>query len=218
MITLGKHGHLIHTRKVTQQHSQTEPQHLIQKIFDTAAFTNRTTESDTENISDTQIFIKTSRKMKSIRASLSTSHSKKKITKHDHQWNSTDWIWHSTCSLLSNHHIPTKQGHRLNYHALKHRPGFGQSIILSSHPHLGVFQVVLSFTFPHQNPVWISLLPSIRHMALHISSLMSQNSCIWKSEWKYQQWSSSYLSHSMSRPLSGRTRTSVLKSYSKSVQ
>jgi hypothetical protein len=38
--------------------------------------------------------------------------------------------------------------------------GFGQSIILFSHPNLGVFQVVLSFMFPHQNPVWISLLPS----------------------------------------------------------
>ena len=42
---------------------------------DTAAFKNRITESDTENISNIQIFIKTSRKMKSTRASLSTSHS-----------------------------------------------------------------------------------------------------------------------------------------------
>jgi hypothetical protein len=33
------------------------------------------------------------------------------------------------------------------------RTGFGQSIILSSYPHLGVLQVVLSFMFPHQNPV-----------------------------------------------------------------
>jgi len=41
--------------------------------------------------------------------------------------------------------------------------GFGQSIILSSHPHLRVFQVVLSFMFPHQNPLRISLLPSTWH-------------------------------------------------------
>jgi hypothetical protein len=52
---------------------------------DTAAFTTRTTESDTQYISNIQIFIQTSRKKKSTRASLSTSHSKKRIRKHDHQ-------------------------------------------------------------------------------------------------------------------------------------
>jgi hypothetical protein len=48
---------------------------------ETAAFTNRTT----EYISNIQIFIQTSRKKKTIRASLSTSHSTKRITKRDHQ-------------------------------------------------------------------------------------------------------------------------------------
>jgi hypothetical protein len=52
---------------------------------DTVAFTNRTTESDTENISNIQIFIKISRKMKFTCASLSTSHSSKRITTYDHQ-------------------------------------------------------------------------------------------------------------------------------------
>jgi hypothetical protein len=52
---------------------------------ETAAFTNRTTESDTEYISNIQIFIQTSRKKKTTCASLSTSHSIKRITKRDHQ-------------------------------------------------------------------------------------------------------------------------------------
>jgi len=42
---------------------------------DTAAFTNRTTESNTENISNIQIFIKTPRKIKFTCALLSSSHS-----------------------------------------------------------------------------------------------------------------------------------------------
>ena len=91
----------------------------------------------------------------------------------------------------------------------------GQSIILSPHQCLRVFQVVPSFMFSHQNPVWISLLPSTWHMALQISSALCQNPCTQRSEWKYEQWSSSYLSHSTSRLLSTTTRISVLQSYSK---
>jgi len=116
MITLEKHGHFIHTRKeykVTQQHSQTEPQNITNRTTEYHKqnhrihkqknhrisqkeyqnITNRTieyhkqnhritqtepqniTNRTTEYISNIQTFIKTSRKMKSTHASLSTSHS-----------------------------------------------------------------------------------------------------------------------------------------------
>jgi hypothetical protein len=59
----------------------------------------------------------------------------RRITKHDHQWNWTDWIWqHSTCSLLCNHHIPMKQDHRPNSNTPKHWLWALNNIILPPTP------------------------------------------------------------------------------------